>query len=145
MPDVFVQSATEGAGVFRAGWPFDTGAFGCGLDNEKSQSRLSEFACRTGLRGELVCGASCHREYNPIERCWGILESHWNRTLLSTIETALQWAGAMTWRGPAPVIHQVIRAYDRGVKVGRSAMERLTLLIHRDPALPRWSLVTPAG
>ena len=34
-----------------------------------------------------------HSKYNPIERCWGILEHHWNGALLDTIESALLWAG----------------------------------------------------
>jgi transposase len=25
-----------------------------------------------------------HSKYNPIERCWGILENHWNGTLLAS-------------------------------------------------------------
>src|SRR5438874_1201946 len=40
-----------------------------------------------------------------IERGWGILEHHWNGALLDTIESALLWAGTMTWHGlkPTPV------------------------------------------
>ena len=59
--------------------------------------RLIEFAHRTSLTIELVYGPPDHSKYNPIERCWGILEQHGNGTLLSTIETALKWAGTMTW------------------------------------------------
>jgi len=33
-PDVFVEPAAGGAGVFRAGWPFDTCASGCGLNED---------------------------------------------------------------------------------------------------------------
>lgn len=108
--------------------------------------RLTEFAQRTGLRIELVYGAPYHSKYNPIERCWGILEQHWNGALLSTIETALKWAGSMTWRGLPPVIHEITKTYDRGVKVARSAMQQLAPLIRRDPTLPKWSLViSPTG
>ena len=31
-------------------------------------------------------------KYNPIERCWGILELKWNGTKLSDAETMLEWA-----------------------------------------------------
>ena len=37
-----------------------------------------------------------HSKYNLIERCWGILENHWNGTLLKSIETVLRWAKTMT-------------------------------------------------
>ena len=40
-----------------------------------------------------------HRKYNPIERCWGILELHWNGTKLVDVETMLEWAKSMTWKG----------------------------------------------
>ena len=108
--------------------------------------RLTEFAHRTGLRIELVYGAPYHSKYNPIERCWGILEIHWNGALLSTIETALKWAGTMTWRGVRPLIHEITKTDERGIKVARSAMQKLAPVIHRDPTLPKWSLViSPTG
>ena len=61
--------------------------------------RMVEFSDRTGLEVELVYYPPYHSKYNLIERCWGILEQHWNGALLSTIETALSWAATMTWKG----------------------------------------------
>jgi hypothetical protein len=57
---------------------------------------LVEFADRHGLTIQLVYSPPYHSKYNPIERCWGVLERHWNGTLLNPIETALRWAGTMT-------------------------------------------------
>ncbi|MBM4075418.1 MAG: hypothetical protein FJ267_07225 [Planctomycetes bacterium] len=37
-----------------------------------------------------------HSKYNPIERCWGIREQHWNGTLIDNITTALNQASTMT-------------------------------------------------
>jgi Rhodopirellula transposase DDE domain len=51
--------------------------------------RLVEFADRHDLPIRLVYYPPYHSKYNPIERCWGVLERHWNGTLLNTIETAL--------------------------------------------------------
>ena len=42
--------------------------------------RLVEFADRHQLTLELAYYPPYHSKYNPIERCWGILESHWNGT-----------------------------------------------------------------
>ena len=39
---------------------------------ERFMKRLTEFADKNGLEVVLAC----HSKYNPIERCWGILESH---------------------------------------------------------------------
>ncbi|MCK5830676.1 MAG: hypothetical protein KAH20_10265, partial [Methylococcales bacterium] len=33
-----------------------------------------------------------HSKYNPIERTWGMLENHWNATLLNSLEVTLEWA-----------------------------------------------------
>jgi transposase len=33
---------------------------------------------------------SYHSKYNPIERCWGILEKHWNGAKLINVETMLR-------------------------------------------------------
>ncbi|RZN35682.1 MAG: hypothetical protein EF813_08375 [Methanosarcinales archaeon] len=30
-----------------------------------------------------------------MERCWGVLEMHWNGTLLSSVDKAVRWAETM--------------------------------------------------
>jgi len=37
-----------------------------------------------------------------MERCWGILELHWNETKLVDVETMLEWAKSRTWQGMHP-------------------------------------------
>ena len=51
--------------------------------------RMVEFADRHNLEIVLVYYPPYHSKYNPIERCWGILEGHWNGTLLNTVDTVL--------------------------------------------------------
>ena len=58
--------------------------------------RLVEFSDRHQLTLELAYYPPYHSKYNLIERCWGILENHWNGTLLMSIDTALRWAKTMT-------------------------------------------------
>jgi hypothetical protein len=45
--------------------------------------RIVEFADAIGKRIQLLYFPPYHSKYNPIERCWGILELHWNGTLLT--------------------------------------------------------------
>ncbi len=66
--------------------------------------RMVEFAEQNDLEVVLVYYPPYHSKYNPIERCWGILEEHWNGTLLNTIDTVLEWAKTMTWKGIKPVV-----------------------------------------
>lgn len=78
---------------------------------------------------------------NPIERCWGILENHWNGTLLTSIDTAIRWAQTMTWRGVSPVVHLLDRIYDKGVTVSRSAFRPIATRLERSAPLAKWSVV----
>jgi transposase len=103
--------------------------------------RLVEFSDQNGLEIELVYFPPYHSKYNPIERCWGILEQHWNGALLSSIETALHWAASMTCRGLKPIVHRIAGLYQRGVRLTRSAFRPIANRLTRSKALPKWSLV----
>ena len=88
--------------------------------------RLVAFADRTGLEIELVYLPPYHSKYNPIERCWGVLENHWNGALLCSTETVLNWASTMTWRGIEPIVHLVEKVYERGVRLTSAAFRPIT-------------------
>jgi hypothetical protein len=103
--------------------------------------RLVDFSDRHQLILELAYYPPYHSKYNPIERCWGILENHWNGSLLSTVNTALQWAKTMTWRGVAPIVHLLDRVYETGVRLSPRAFRPIAVRLERSEALPKWSLV----
>ena len=103
--------------------------------------RLVEFADRYQLTLELAYYPPYHSKYNRIERCWGILENHWNGTLLNSIDTTLAWAKTMTWRGVAPIVHLLNQAYETGVTLTKSAFRPIADRLERSAGLPKWSLV----
>ncbi len=103
--------------------------------------RLVEFSDRHQLILELAYYPPYHSKYNPIERCWGILENHWNGSLLNTVNTALQWAKTMTWRGVAPIVHLLDRVYETGVRLPPRAFRPIAARLERSESLPKWSLV----
>lgn len=102
--------------------------------------RLVQFADRSGLDIELVYYPPYHSKYNPIERCWGVLESHWNGAILSSVETALQWASTMTWRGNAPIIELIDGIYERGVTIARSAFRPILARLDKAVDLKKWAV-----
>ena len=107
--------------------------------------RMVEFADRTGLEIVLVYYPPYHSKYNPIERCWGILERHWNGTLIDSATTAMHWAATMTWKGLRPVVELLERAYDKGVRVAKKAFRSIAQRLQRDAALPKYSVrISPA-
>jgi DDE family transposase len=65
--------------------------------------RMVQFADQIGKPIHLLYYPPYHSKYNPIERCWGILELHWNGTKLVDVETMLEWAKSMPWKGIHPV------------------------------------------
>jgi hypothetical protein len=58
--------------------------------------RLLEFVQHYQINVRLAYYPPYHSKYNPIERCWGILEQHWNGSLLDWVDAVLQFARTMT-------------------------------------------------
>lgn len=79
--------------------------------------RMVEFADQNNLEIVLAYYPPYHSKYNPIERSWGILENHWSGTLLNSVETTLEWAKTMTWKGLKPVVELLDNTYERGVSI----------------------------
>jgi transposase len=100
--------------------------------------RLLEFAQRYGLRVRLAYYPPYHSKYNSIERCWGILENHWNGALLDSLDTVIQFAQTMSWKGKHPFVSLVTTTYATGVRLTKEAMERLESQIRRQPDLEKW-------
>ena len=64
--------------------------------------RMVEFARKTQWQIRLIYYPPYHSKYNPIERCWAVLENYWNGAILDSIDAALNWASNMTWKGIKP-------------------------------------------
>jgi hypothetical protein len=103
--------------------------------------RMVEFADRHQLSIRLVYYPPYHSKYNPIERCWGILEMHWNGTLLSTIEKALKWAETMTWKGLYSIVGLLDKVYEKRVTLTKKAIEPYAQRLDRSEQLPKWNVV----
>jgi len=103
--------------------------------------RLVEFSDRHQVALELAYYPPYHSKYNPIERCWGILENHWNGTLLRSIDTVLSWAKTMTWRAVSPIVHLLDRVYETGVRLTPREFRPIAARLKRSTLLPKWSLV----
>jgi hypothetical protein len=79
-----------------------------------------------------------HSKYNPIERCWGVLENHWNGALLDTIEAVVGYAESMTWKQEHPIVRLVTKSYETGVRLSKQAMKAVESKLRRLPQLPSW-------
>lgn len=107
--------------------------------------RLVDFADHIGKPIHLLYYPPYHSKYNPIERCWGILEQHWNGTKLVDVDTMLEWAKSMTWKGIHPIVKLSRAVYQKGISLSKKAMQEVEARLERNPLLPKWDiLVRPA-
>jgi len=100
--------------------------------------RIVSFVAEQHINVRLAYYPPYHSKYNPIERCWGILEQHWNGCLLLDIETVLGFAQSMTWRGHAPTVQLIDTVYQTGIRLTQDAMAVVESCVHRLDGLQRW-------
>lgn len=106
--------------------------------------RLTDFVDKFQITIQLAHYPPYHSKYNPIERVWGVLENHWNGSLLDSVETVLNFAETMTWNGRSPIIHWIEKTYHSGVRLTQKAMNELEERFERLPNLERWFVrITP--
>jgi Rhodopirellula transposase DDE domain len=99
------------------------------------------FADQIGKPIHLLYYPPYHSKYNPIERCWRILELHWNGTTLSDVETMLEWAKSLTWKDLHPVVELRRKGYQKGIALGKKARQAVESRLERHPELPKWDIL----
>jgi len=100
--------------------------------------RIVSFAHQSQLNLQLAYYPPYHSKYNPVERTFGWLEQHWNGSLLDSVETVLNFAETLTFKGKQPVVKLINKVYQTGVKLTPQAMAELEKQIKRLPNLPKW-------
>jgi Rhodopirellula transposase DDE domain len=108
-------------------------------------SRLVQRADRINKLMQLLYSPPYHRTYHPIERGWGLLEVPWNGTKLIDAETMLGWAKQMTWKGMHPSGALSHKMYQKGIALGKAAMQVVEARLQRAPNLPKYDIwINPA-
>lgn len=110
----------------------------CHSRRTQLMKRLTELADETQQTFELAYYPPYHSKYNPIERVWGVLENYWNGSLLDTVETVVQLAQHMTYKGIHPLVEIVEKIYQTGVKLTQAAMDELEKRFERLPGLEKY-------
>lgn len=103
--------------------------------------RMVAFSDSIGKPIQLLYYPPYHSKYNPIERCWGILEQHWNGTQLKDVNTMLKWAQSMTWRGVHPIVKLNQQLYTKGISLCKTEMRSIEKRLERNPELPKWDIL----
>ncbi|QTA79377.1 Transposase DDE domain-containing protein [Desulfonema limicola] len=102
--------------------------------------RMTEFADKSGLRICLIYYPPYHSKYNSVERCWGILEEHWNGEILDSVNKVIKWASTMTWKGIEPIVQLCKKVYEKGIRLTKKEMKPYEDRIERSETLPKWDV-----
>jgi len=103
--------------------------------------RMIDFADWSGLEIRLVYYPPYHSKYNPIERCWSILEQKWGGVLLNRLKIILQEALRMNWCGQHPTVKRLHGVYPDGVRITKKDMKPLEARLERATTLPKYDIV----
>lgn len=133
-------SAKEQGAIDRVQLKMDNGPESSGVRTQ-FLSRMVQLVDTIGKPIQLLYYPPYHSKYNPIERCWGILELHWNGTQLRDANTMLKWAKSMTWRGIPPLVTLSHKVYAKGVTLTKTAMQAVEARLERNPILPKWDIL----
>lgn len=123
------------------------------LDNGPSASshrtqfikRITEFATKNKIEIRLAYYPPYHSKYNPVERCWGVLENHWNGDILDSVEKTIGLINTMTWKGIKPIVHFFDKSFEKGIKLTKKEMIKFEKKIKRSNTLPKWDVVIENG
>jgi hypothetical protein len=121
--------------------------FDNGVENNSRRTqfmkRIVNFVEEQNIEIELAYYPPYHSKYNPIERVWGVLEKHWNGTLLDNVTKILGFAKSMTYNGISPIVKLIDKVYTTGVTLTKSEMEEIEKKIIRLDGLEKWSVRVP--
>jgi len=102
--------------------------------------RIVNFSKKIGIPINLLYYPPYHSKYNPIERCWGVLEMHWNGAILVDTKTMLEWAKSMKWKGVRSIVWLSEVIYEKGISLTKKAMKSIEAHLVRNPKLPKWDI-----
>ena len=100
--------------------------------------RMVEFSAKHNACAILAYYPPYHSKYNPTERVWGVLERHWNGTLLDSKETAMKYIQTMAYDQKSPSVAIIAKAYEKGVRVNARDMEVYEEALERIAGLEKW-------
>jgi hypothetical protein len=100
--------------------------------------RLTQFADEFKIDIQLAYYPPYHGKYNPIECVWGVLEQHWNGSLLDTKDVVIKSAQTMKWNGKNPIVKLVEKSYQTGMSLTQKAMAQIEKRLERLEGLEKW-------
>jgi hypothetical protein len=134
--DEATKSTTEGLQIKRDKGPESSGS------RTQFLQRMVQGVENLGKPVQLLYYPPYHRKSPPIERCGGLLALPGKGTKLLDVETRLEGAKTMTWRGLQPVVDLSPQAYEKGLALRKRMRRSVAQRLDRHPELPTWDIVS---
>jgi len=103
--------------------------------------RMVEFTEQIGKPIQLLYYPPYHSKYNPIERCWGILELHWNGAKLIDVETMVGMGSKHDVERPSTDYYIESESLRKRDFTDKKAMRAIEKKLERNPLLPKWDIL----
>ena len=100
--------------------------------------RLSIDCKATVNIGDYSRGGVTRGNTHALDHVWVVKKN--SRRL---VETMLEWAKTMTWKGIKPVVNLSRTIYQKGVSVSKYLMVDVEARLKRNPILPKWDILIP--
>ncbi len=101
-------------------------------------ARMAQWSDKSQLSIRLAYYPPYHSKYNPIEPVWGVLEQHWQGSLLNQLDVVVGFAKTMKWKGTTPLVRVVTQVYETGKKLTQKAMDLLEQRFEREDGVAKW-------
>jgi hypothetical protein len=103
--------------------------------------RLIEFSIEYNVEVRLAYYPPYHSKYNPIERVWGFLETHWSGDLIDSVETAMRYVKSFRYKRRPPEVALIDEVYSNGISVIKKTMKIYESVIERMEGLEDYFVV----
>jgi hypothetical protein len=103
--------------------------------------RLIEFSIEYNVEVRLAYYPPYHSKYNPIERVWGFLETHWSGDLIDSVDTAMRYVKSFRYKQRPPEVALIDQVYNKGISVSKKIMKIYESVIERMEGLEDYFVV----
>ena len=102
--------------------------------------RMVDVCDQIGKPIHLLNYSALHSKDNRIGGVGVFWNCSRNGTESVDVETMLEWAKSMTWKGIHPVVELSRKVYQKGIALGKKAMQAVESRLQRHSALPKWDI-----
>ena len=105
--------------------------------------RMINLAIKYNIQIELVYYPPYHSKYNKIEHYWGVLQKHWGRLIIDSLDKLIGAINSCKWAGMNSKGFLKEKIYEKGRKIDENELKELEMkhISYPDKNIKQWSLI----